>query len=901
MSRQQPDYSYGGNSNLVLQADRSGLGRRRDEPSGEVSSLGGRIDARTMGDRAAVPKGASKSDSKDPKDQGKKTKKDKDQEYHARTAETRHAHALLLGCVHSLLGDAPDDVLRDAASETLRILTNPEKKAYDAKADLEALLGPVPTDAFATLTALAKRLDDYSSGLQDGDVDLGDDDDDRAPAPDADYGVAVLFDDSDSDNGDVRGSDDEDDNDARSDASNGAIQGPGVTPDSDSGSGAESDSDLDSRIVIGRQPQTTTPLTQKDALSEIHPRDIDAYWLQRHVAEAYPDARTALHKSSAAYAILASESNARDAENQLMELFDFAHFALVKLLTRNRTVIVACLDLVNAAGDPVARDIVIKRVYSMGLLSLLTDLGLPFPGGASVPLAKILDSKFDSASLDKRLDLTLDKVKLDADMDPDTESSRDTGRRTVKPKTISTNMDMDTDMDEVSRLRTTPLAPAPKNVLDLAALSFTSGGHLMSNKRVKLPEGSFKRTKKGWEEVHVPAPKSKPMEKGEALIPITDLPAWAQPAFKTASSLNRIQSRTYPTAFGSDEPLLLCAPTGAGKTNVAMLTVLREIGKYRSESGAIDLDNFKLIYIAPMKALVQEMVGNFSSRLEYLGIQVAELTGDRQLTKQQIKDTQIIVTTPEKYDIITRKATDRSYTNLVRLIIIDEIHLLHDDRGPVLESIVSRTIRHMEATQEPVRLVGLSATLPNYADVATFLRVNPATGLFFFDNSFRPCPLKQQYIGVHEKKAFKRFQMMNEITYEKVLEQAGQSQVLVFAHSRKDTAKTAKALRDMFLANETISQILKQDAASREILKTEAETAKNADLADLLPYGFAIHHAGMTRADRTLVEDLFADGHIQVLCSTATLAWGVNLVRCLYPITRQSINQPAKTNKIPKY
>ncbi len=52
---------------------------------------------------------------------------------------------------------------------------------------------------------------------------------------------------------------------------------------------------------------------------------------------------------------------------------------------------------------------------------------------------------------------------------------------------------------------------------------------------------------------------------------------------------------------------------------------------------------------------------------------------------------------------------------------------------------------------------------------------------------------------------------------------------------------------------------------------------KNLELKDLLPYGFAIHHAGMSRVDRTLVEDLFADRHIQVLVSTATLAWGVNL------------------------
>ena len=89
----------------------------------------------------------------------------------------------------------------------------------------------------------------------------------------------------------------------------------------------------------------------------------------------------------------------------------------------------------------------------------------------------------------------------------------------------------------------------------------------------------------------------------------------------------------------------------------------------------------------------------------------------------------------------------------------DEIHLLHDDRGPVLEAIVARTIRQIESTQELVRLVGLSATLPNFKDVATFLRVSPDKGLFYFDNSFRPVPLEQTYVGITEKKAMKRFQV----------------------------------------------------------------------------------------------------------------------------------------------
>lgn len=49
-----------------------------------------------------------------------------------------------------------------------------------------------------------------------------------------------------------------------------------------------------------------------------------------------------------------------------------------------------------------------------------------------------------------------------------------------------------------------------------------------------------------------------------------------------------------------------------------------------------------------------------------------------------------------------------------------------------------------------MRIVGLSATLPNYEDVAAFLRVDPGKGLYYFDNSFRPVPLEQIYVGVTE-------------------------------------------------------------------------------------------------------------------------------------------------------
>ena len=375
------------------------------------------------------------------------------------------------------------------------------------------------------------------------------------------------------------------------------------------------------------------------------------------------------------------------------------------------------------------------------------------------------------------------------------------------------------------------------------------------------------------------------------------MPEWARVPFSSATKLNKIQSKCFPQAFNDDGNMLICAPTGSGKTNVGMLTILREIGKNRNpETGEINLDAFKIVYIAPLKALVQEQVGNFGNRLKEYGIQVSELTGDRQLTKQQIADTQIIVTTPEKWDVITRKATDLSYTNLVRLIIIDEIHLLHDDRGPVLESIVSRTIRKMEQTGDPVRLIGLSATLPNYRDVASFLRVDPTKGMFHFDGSYRPCPLRQEFVGITEKKAIKQLKTMNDVTYTKVLEHVGtnRNQMIIFVHSRKETAKTARYIRDKALEMETIGQILRSDAGSREALNTEAESVNDRELKDLLPYGFGIHHAGMNRTDRSSVEDLFNDGLIQVLVCTATLAWGVNLPAHTVIIKGTQVYSPEK-------
>lgn len=320
-----------------------------------------------------------------------------------------------------------------------------------------------------------------------------------------------------------------------------------------------------------------------------------------------------------------------------------------------------------------------------------------------------------------------------------------------------------------------------------------------------------------------------------------------------------------------------------------MLTILHTIGQNcepnpienpAASEFAVNTDDFKIVYVAPMKALAAEITEKFSKRLAWLGVKCREYTGDMQLTKSEIVQTQIIVTTPEKWDVVTRKGTgDTELVQKVRLLIIDEVHMLHDERGAVLESLVARTERQVESTQSLIRIVGLSATLPNYVDVADFLKVNKQAGLFYFDASFRPVPLEQHFIGVRGKAGSKQSRdNLDVVAFEKVKEMLGRDhQVMVFVHSRRDTMVTAKMIHEKAIEHNCLDLLDPQFHPMYDQAMRDMKTTKSRDIRDLVPKGLGVHHAGMARSDRNLMERLFSQGVLKVLCCTATLAWGVNL------------------------
>lgn len=410
-----------------------------------------------------------------------------------------------------------------------------------------------------------------------------------------------------------------------------------------------------------------------------------------------------------------------------------------------------------------------------------------------------------------------------------------------------------------------------------------------SGKKYGLPVGSTREVFDKHEEYTIPAAKKGVLGPGQRLVKISELNGLCRRTFKNYKTLNRMQSLVYPVAHKTSENMLICAPTGAGKTDAAMLTILQTIGQnvYPSpfeDNDAtefqVNFDDFKIVYVAPMKALAAEVTDKLGKRLAWLGIKCREYTGDMQLTKSEIVQTQIIVTTPEKWDVVTRKGTgDTELVQKVRLLIIDEVHMLHDERGAVLESLVARTERQVESTQSMIRIVGLSATLPNYVDVADFLKVNKYAGLFYFDSSFRPVPLEQHFIGVKGKAGSKQSrENLDNVAFDKVKEMLElDHQVMVFVHSRRDTMLTARMLHQKAMDDGCLDLFdpsfhPRYDQACRDI-----KTSRSKDIRELLSKGIGIHHAGMARSDRNLMERLFGEGVLKVLCCTATLAWGVNL------------------------
>lgn len=237
-----------------------------------------------------------------------------------------------------------------------------------------------------------------------------------------------------------------------------------------------------------------------------------------------------------------------------------------------------------------------------------------------------------------------------------------------------------------------------------------------------------------------------PVVQGIELVPLSALPNQLRTVFKF-DIFNAVQSKCFAHAFKSNDNLVVSAPTGSGKTVIMELAICKIMG----EAPHTD---FKVVYQAPTKSLCSERFRDWQTKFGALNLHCAELTGDTEHKDlRNVQSANIIITTPEKWDSVTRKWKDHAkLIQLVKLFLVDEVHILKESRGATLEAVVSR----MKSVASNVRFVALSATVPNSEDISAWLGRNSGCSHLpaireVFGKTFRPVELKKHVYGFEGK------------------------------------------------------------------------------------------------------------------------------------------------------
>ncbi|MFA5332005.1 MAG: ATP-dependent DNA helicase [Methanoregula sp.] len=297
--------------------------------------------------------------------------------------------------------------------------------------------------------------------------------------------------------------------------------------------------------------------------------------------------------------------------------------------------------------------------------------------------------------------------------------------------------------------------------------------------------------------------------------------------------------------------LLVSIPTASGKTLVAEMAMHCHI----AHGG-------KCLYIVPLKALASEKYDEFGNR----GVRVGISTGDLDRRDDGLGRNDIIVATSEKVDSLLRNGA--RWLPEISLIVVDEIHLIDSpDRGPTLEMVIAK----MRSRNPDMQVIGLSATIGNPKMLAGWLDAELVT------STWRPVDLRQgvfydNRIQFEEgtrpiKQVSKNYDDLN-LCLDTIAEGG---QCLVFVSSRRNAEAFAKRAAGAIKCEDPTLAA----CADKLLAGTPTEMVKT--LAACVAKGAAFHHAGLSRNERSVVEEAFRKGWLKVISSTPTLAAGLNL------------------------
>lgn len=333
---------------------------------------------------------------------------------------------------------------------------------------------------------------------------------------------------------------------------------------------------------------------------------------------------------------------------------------------------------------------------------------------------------------------------------------------------------------------------------------------------------------------------------------------------------NPIQTQVFNAVYNSDDNVFIGAPTGSGKTTIAEFAVLRLFSQQP--------DGGRCVYLVSKDAVADLLFADWHAKFgSLLGLKVVKLSGETGMDLKLLAKGQIIITTADKWDILSRRWKQRKNVQNVHLFIVDELQLIGGEDGPVLEVVCSR-MRYISSqihtsSDRQIRIVALSSSLSDARDVAQWLGCN-TNATFNFHPSVRPVPLELHVRGFNTTHNASRIVSMSKPVYNAIVKYSPTKPVIVFVSSRKQARLTAIDILTYCASEAQPNRFFHADL---DDIQPFLDRMTDKTLKETLAQGVAYIHEGLTASDHRIVEQLFDSGAVQVAVVTRELSWGVNI------------------------
>ena len=328
-------------------------------------------------------------------------------------------------------------------------------------------------------------------------------------------------------------------------------------------------------------------------------------------------------------------------------------------------------------------------------------------------------------------------------------------------------------------------------------------------------------------------------------------------------TLRGVQNAAGDAIFGTEDNVLLTASTASGKTEAAFFPILTLLDENPSQTVGV-------LYIAPLKALINDQFGRLDELCQEVGIPVTRWHGDvPQTQKRRLlrKPAGILQITPESLEslLINKHMEIPSLFGDLRFVVIDEIHsLLRGDRGLQTFCLIERLCRI--AGCKP-RRIGLSATLGNPEAAGAFLAAGSGRGTIIpkFDGGKEVWRLSMEHFYNSGPQADDKREPATE-----ALE----------VEAPTDTAPAAADPGIGYIFEHTRGKKCLIFTNSREECESVCQHLRQYCEVQHEPDRFLIHHGNLSASYReSAEEDMKDDDSLMSVCATATLELGIDIGR----------------------